>query len=292
MSQLKNIQLHGEPKVTAPSLHQPAVQSCPECKTPLAGKYCHECGEKPPGSHDLSLKYFIGHGIHELTHLDSTIFRTLKTLIFAPGVLTADYLAGRKRRYVPPLRLFLVIFAISFFLYTRPGVALYDIRFLTTATTQGKGLDKKLEHTAEKQHITKEALYEKLNEHWQHDLTLFQLGDVFFFAVFLAIVNRRRYFVEHLIFSLHTLSFAFLYGCAMWLYYAWFGFKQDLVLVGIFVVVLLFYLWRALPRVYATSGWGALLRAIVLVAGLEVARGIFMSFTLIVAMMQTFGLAG
>ena len=278
--------------MTAPSLHQPAVQNCPECETPLTGKYCHACGEKPPDSHDLSLKHFIEHGIHELTHFDSKIFRTLKTLIFAPGALTADYLAGRKKRYVPPLRLFLVIFAISFFLYTRPGVALYDVRFITTATAQGKGLDKKLEQTAAKQHITKEALYEKLNEHWQHDLTLFQLGDVFFFAVFLAVVNWRRYFVEHLIFSLHTLSFAFLYGCVIWFYYLRFGFRQDAALVGIFAVVLLVYLWRALPRVYAMSGWGALLRALFLVVGLEAARGIFMSFTLIVAMMQTFGLAG
>lgn len=276
--------------MTTPLVHQPVVQNCPECQSPLAGKYCHVCGEKLPDSHDLSLKHFIGHGIHEFTHFDSKIFRTLKTLIFAPGALTADYLAGRRNRYVQPLRLFLVIFAISFFLYTRPGVALYDIRFVASSNGRAAVLDKKLEHTAEKQGTTKQAMYEKLNEHWQHDLSLFQLGDVFFFAVFLAMVNWRRYFVEHLIFSLHTLSFAFLYGCVIWLYYARFGFKQNVVLVGLFAAVLLFYLWRALPKVYGTSGWATLWRAIVLVIGLEIARGIFMSFTLTVAAVQTFGI--
>ena len=276
--------------MTAPSVHLPAVQNCPECETPLVGKYCHACGEKLPDSHDLSIKHFIEHGVHELTHFDSKIFRTLKTLIFNPGVLTADYLAGRRNRYVPPLRLFLVIFAISFFLYTRPGVSLYDIRFVIDSNGRAAVLEKNLERTAEKKHTTKEAQYEKLNENWQHDLSLFQLGDVFFFAVFLAMVNRRRYFVEHLIFALHTLSFAFLYGCVMWLYYARFGVKQNLVLIGISAAVLLFYLWRALPGVYGTRGWGTLWRAMVLVIGLEVARGIFMSFTLTVAAMQTFGI--
>jgi hypothetical protein len=257
---------------------------------PLVGKYCHECGEKPPDSHDLTLKHFFEHGLHELTHFDSKIFRTLKTLILDPGMLTADYLAGRRKRYVEPLRLFLVIFALSFFLYTRPGVALYDIRFVIAANGQGNVLDKKLEHSAEKRHISKETMLEQLNEHWQHDVTFFQLGDVFFFALFLAAVNWRRYFVEHLIFSLHTLSFSFLYGCVMWLYYWRFGFKQNAVLILVFVAVLLLYLWRALPRAYATSGWGALFRAIVLIIGLEIARIFFMSFTLMLAIFQTFGM--
>jgi Protein of unknown function (DUF3667) len=271
----------------SPSLHQPTLQNCPECETPLTGKYCHECGEKPPDAHDLTLKHFFQHGLHELTHFDSKIFRTLRTLIFDPGVLTADYLAGRKKRYVAPLRLFLVIFAISFFLYTRPGVALYDIRFVLSANGPGNPLEKTLEQRAEKMHMSKEALFDRLNEHWQHDLTFFQLGDVFVFAVFLAAVNWRRYFVEHLIFSLHTLSFAFLYGCAMWFYYWRFGFKQNFVLVLIFVAILLVYLWRALPRVYATSGWNALLRAFLLMIGLEISRAFFMTFTMILAMVQT-----
>ncbi len=273
--------------MTAPSLHQPIAQTCPECNTSLVGTYCHSCGERPADAHDLSLKHFIGHGIHELTHFDSKIFRTLKTLIFAPGMLTADYLAGRKKRYVPPLRLYLVLFAISFFLYTRPGVALYDVRVFNAAYTHGNALEKNLESAAEQKHISKEMLYERFNEHWQHDVSLFQLGDIVIFALILAAVNWRRYFVEHLIFSLHTLSFALLYECVMWLYYARFGFKQNLPLIGIFMLVLFLYLWRALPRVYATSGWKTVLKPAVLVVGLEFARIFFLSFTLTLAAYQT-----
>jgi hypothetical protein len=275
--------------VTAPS-HQPTAQTCPECNTSLMGKYCHACGERPADAHDLSLKHFIGHGIHELTHFDSKIFRTLKTLVLSPGMLTADYLAGRKKRYVPPLRLYLVIFAISFFLYTRPGVSLYDVRVFNAASyTYGNanGLEKNLESVAGQKHISKEMLYERFNEHWQHDVSLFQLGDVVVFALILAAVNWRRYLVEHLVFSLHTLSFAFLYECLMWLYYARFGFRQNLPLIGTFMLVMFLYIWRALPRVYATSAWKTFLKAAVLVVGLEFARMFFLSFTLTLAVYQT-----
>ena len=40
---------------------------------------------------------------------DSRIWRTLLPLIFRPGFLTAEYMAGRRARYVPPLRLYLIL---------------------------------------------------------------------------------------------------------------------------------------------------------------------------------------
>ena len=276
--------------MTTPSLHQPTLQSCPECETVLAGKYCHECGEKPPDAHDLTLKHFFHHGLHELTHFDSKIFRTLKTLIFDPGVLTADYLAGRKKRYVMPLRLFLVIFALNFFLYTRPVVAFYSIDFLMNASKaagQGNALEKAIEHAAEKRHTTKEALIDRINEHWQHDVSFFQLGDVFFFAVCLAMVNWRRYFVEHLIFSLHAFSFILLIGCVAWFYYARYGYKHNIILAGVSLIIYLLYLFRALPRVYGSTGWTAFFKCCFLAACVVVTRSFFIMFTLIVAMVQT-----
>src|SRR6478609_4903249 len=274
--------------VTTTSLpHQETSRNCPECAAPLVGRYCHRCGEKPPDAHDLTLKHFLYHGLHALTHFDSKIFRTVRALVFRPGLLTVEYLAGRRQRYVLPLRLFLVIFALNLFLYTRPGAALYDVHFITSASPQGKPLDDKLEKAAAKRHMTKEALFDQINEHWQHNASLFQLGEVFFFAVWLAVLNWRRYFVEHLIFALHVSSFTLLFGSVTWLYYLRYGFKQNIFLIAISFTVLLLYLWRAVPKMYGTTGGKALLKSFVLLIGLEVSRVFFVSFTMMLSLFQT-----
>lgn len=269
------------------SPHQEQSRDCPECGTPLVGEYCHRCGEKFPDPHDLTMKHFLHHGMHELTHVDSKIFRTLRALLVTPGFLSVEYFAGRRQRYVLPLRLFLVIFALNLFLYTRPGIALYDVQFIATSSPQGQAFASILERRAAKRHLTKEALFDQINEHWQHDASLLQLGDVFFFAVCLALLNWRRYFVEHLVFSLHTLSFSFLFSSVVWLYYAHYGMRQNLYLVLVSIVVLFLYLWRAVPRMYGTAGMNPLLKAFLLVIGLEVSRIFFVMLTMVLALIQT-----
>lgn len=220
--------------------------------------------------------------------MDSKIFRTLRVLVLSPGTLSVEYLAGKKRRYVLPLRLFLLAFALNLFLYTRPGIALYDIRFIVTTSPQGQQLEKVLERGAEKRRQTKDAVIDQINEHWQHNASLFQLGDVFFFAAVASVLYWRRYFVEHLVFSLHTLSFSFLFGSVVWLCYLRSGFRQNFYLAALSLTVLFFYLWRAVPRMYGSRGAAALLKAFLLLVGLQVSRMIFIMVTLIVALIQTF----
>ncbi len=46
--------------------------------------------------------------------LDGRLWRTLGALVFRPGFLTREYLAGRRRRYIRPARLFLVASLLLF----------------------------------------------------------------------------------------------------------------------------------------------------------------------------------
>jgi len=52
----------------------------------------------------------------ELFTFDSRVFRSIAPLILKPGELTLEYTRGRRVRYIPPLRLFLFITIILFFL--------------------------------------------------------------------------------------------------------------------------------------------------------------------------------
>ena len=46
--------------------------------------------------------------------LDGRLWRTLFALVARPGFLTLEYFAGRRRRYIRPARLFLVLYLVLF----------------------------------------------------------------------------------------------------------------------------------------------------------------------------------
>lgn len=91
-----------------------APTACENCATPLQGEFCHHCGQS---SHN-PLRH-AGHAIEEVFesfwHLDGRIFRTLRTLC-SPGRLANQYLAGHRAPYVAPLRLFVIVSVLTFFI--------------------------------------------------------------------------------------------------------------------------------------------------------------------------------
>ncbi len=109
---------------------------CPNCDALIAGSFCGSCGQRA-GSRSLSLGHLLQEGVGDVYHLDSRLWRTLRLLLFRPGELTLDYLAGRRERYVPPFRLYLVA-SLLLFLFT-PDVNDIDVmpvQFDTPAMVQ------------------------------------------------------------------------------------------------------------------------------------------------------------
>src|ERR1051325_3458792 len=90
-------------------------QSCQNCDEILIGEYCHRCGQKAE-HHIHSTKEFFIHVVSDLLHFDSKIFRSSIPLLFKPGVLTRDYLKGKRVLYVQPLQMYLIIATAFFFL--------------------------------------------------------------------------------------------------------------------------------------------------------------------------------
>jgi len=79
------------------------------------GRFCNRCGEKRHVDHDFSLRHYLAEAVETFTHFDSKILRTCWLLVSRPGVLSANYLAGQRVRYVNPLRLYLLVSIIFFF---------------------------------------------------------------------------------------------------------------------------------------------------------------------------------
>jgi len=114
-------------------------ETCLNCGAPLSGPFCAQCGEEKIDRDHLKLGSFAHRALEDFTDLEhSKFFGTLFSLFARPGFLTQEYLRGRKRAYIGPVKLYLTIFAISLFLYSiyRP-VAVYDMRAITAADPRG-----------------------------------------------------------------------------------------------------------------------------------------------------------
>ncbi len=88
--------------------------NCANCGVTLYGRYCADCGQRRDSATPT-----VGHLAEEtfetLTHADSRLWRTLRALLTSPGTLTREHFAGRRARYLPPIRLYLVL-SVAFFL--------------------------------------------------------------------------------------------------------------------------------------------------------------------------------
>lgn len=87
---------------------------CQNCGVPLLGEHCYACGQPTKGlvRHFTSI---IGDFMDSVFELDSRILRTLGPLLFKPGYLSLEYFAGRRVRYVSPVRLFVFMSLVAFF---------------------------------------------------------------------------------------------------------------------------------------------------------------------------------
>ena len=90
------------------------------CGAALAGEYCAACGQRHE-AHVHTLGHFLGEAFESITHADSRLWRTLGYLLVKPGRLTREFLDGRRARYLPPFRLYLVISLAFFLIAGKPG---------------------------------------------------------------------------------------------------------------------------------------------------------------------------
>ena len=124
--------------MTEPQAHA-AHSACENCGSVLQGSYCHVCGQ-----HAHSPLHNFAHAVEEVFesfwHLDGRIFRTVRDL-FVPGRVAAGYLAGHRVRYIAPLRLFVIVSLLTFFVGKATLHIDKDAVFSSTDSPAEVGLD-------------------------------------------------------------------------------------------------------------------------------------------------------
>ncbi|WP_310383409.1 DUF3667 domain-containing protein [Roseateles sp.] len=293
----------------------PTPALCPNCSTRFPAprpKFCGACGQesnlRPPTLLEF-LQQFGGAYIST----EGALWRTLWRLLLLPGQLTLEYMAGRRRRYVLPLRLYLTISVL----------ALLSLRVVTSGKIEANTPE--LNKTSSSKAIQLEngdtqniqigglggfkagmkdgvffceKLPESMCKRLERRLTLDQaamakemvqlseralgnIGTTMFvllpcFALWLKLIfwDKRLRYTEHLTFALHLHAFWFAMLLLLLI--------QSEALSALAGTAALIYPLIALQRVYRCRWWSTLPRALaLLVLNLSSISFVFASFALL-----------
>ncbi len=276
------------------ALALPTGAPCPNCAEPLPPRhdgspalYCPACGQesrvRAPTVGEL-LQQFGG----AYLSTEGALWRTLKLLLLRPGQLTLAYLAGQRRHYVLPLRLYLTVSLLLLLVVRavggfdvvgglqRPEVVAAEKGPLPTLTLKlfetelgvrrgvfvCSGLPQPLCGLVQAR-AAQDARSFLQRLRGANERVVAHFGAVMFvllpaFALCLKLASGRRElrYTEHLVFALHLHSFWFIVLAVMqlrWPPLVWGG----LAMMAVYTLV-------AGRRVYGGLWWQRLLRALAL----------------------------
>lgn len=276
--------------------HRVKLLQCPNCNTslPAAENYCPNCGQE---NHDIIRP--IGHLWNELLgnvfNIDSRFLHTVKALFLNPGKLTKEYNAGKRRYYLPPVRIYLIA-SVLFFLSQSISMKLSDqqlnqirstfsdnptdsidlqlfnkvlkvsnLELLELSNYSDDQLDsflinKDLEPNFFHRKIVGQGSklangnMNNLSEKFQQYLSfaMFLFMPIMGLLLMLFYYRQKRFYVEHLIFSLHFHAVAFFIMSGLGLI-AFLPSTLMPMVSNLLLLLVIFYLLLYLKNVYQAS---------------------------------------
>lgn len=190
---------------------------CATCREPLLGRYCVRCGEKRVSPGDHTVRRFLEQLVEGFTNADGKVFVTLRLLLTQPGRLTADYLKGRRKPYIPALQLFLITNLIFFLLHPLLGsnTLTTDLNTHLHYTWHAALAESLVTPRLAARGLTPEAyaaIFDPASVTQAKSLVILVVP-IFSLAVMALYWRRRREYAAHLIFTLHFCAFWLLLAC-------------------------------------------------------------------------------
>ena len=286
--------------MTSSAVHPEEASYCHNCGAAVSYHFCSLCGQETK-LHVPSASEFIHEFVGHYVALEGRLWKTLLYLLCKPGLLTAEYIAGRRVRYVEPLRVYLSMSILFFALLKIVGAPVGDLTLEPKekkVVAEAAAKHNRAQSNTELRRVNglTPAQVEKFDAFWLMPekeraklltkgffayvpYAMFCLMPLFALYLKLLYLGSGRRYGEHLLFALHTNAFAF----AMFSLLIVTSPLEWGVATFAMLVWLVIYLPKAMRRVYGGS---------ILMTGLRWAvLSVLHVFSLGGAILAAFGLA-
>ncbi|MEE4244864.1 MAG: DUF3667 domain-containing protein [Kangiellaceae bacterium] len=250
--------------------------NCSNCQTPLTGQFCVNCGQ-PARDRRGPVWRMIGEFTDDLFTFDSKFYKSILHLLVRPGYLTKQFVEGKRVAILPPIRMYLVVSVLFFFIFEIPTVDVSNTNVYLGNTLLGQEKpNPKFERNfsmfnfgseestmgawfesfyadriplmkSTSPQITMNQIFNRLESTLPNALILFV--PVFALVLKLLYLFKRRLYFDHFIFSVHFQTWLMgitliIYSLAVQnIYWAWLS------------AIVSIYLARAQKVVYEQSYW-------------------------------------
>jgi hypothetical protein len=193
--------------------------NCQNCGDDVTVRFCPSCGQENTET-KKSFHYLFTHFLEDLVHYDNSFWKAVKYLIFAPYLLSIEYLKGRRKKYIAPVKLFIFMNFLTFFLTAmlsydadiEPKKQIKDdnAKLIQIDNTKGNlstnTFVTKLIKLNEK--YSSKELLEKIGEKFRYYFpkVLFAYLPIFAFFLWLFHNKKRWWYFDHGIFTFHFFS--------------------------------------------------------------------------------------
>ncbi|WP_445452603.1 DUF3667 domain-containing protein [Flavobacterium sp. 25HG05S-40] len=89
-------------------------KTCLNCRYVVENRFCPNCGQENTDTRKTFHHLFV-HFFEDLTHYENSFWKTIRNLLVKPAALTKEYLSGKRLSYLAPVRLYIFISFVTFF---------------------------------------------------------------------------------------------------------------------------------------------------------------------------------
>ena len=235
---------------------------CNNCGVSLLGEFCHRCGQKEADTEWKTLPSIVRQFWDELVSLDFKAVRTIAAL-FSPGYLAAEFIAGRRGRYLSPLKVYFLAAAVFFVIAPRVTDFTFERQMALDRDGEFQAL---VEARITETQMSRELYAERFNARLQTIYTITPIFSVLSAALVLRLLFGRRYPWPgpHMVFALYYIAFMFMVNLLLHgLNETFEGLGHGRLMLILFAIVMP-YMFAALRRVYAEPARQTLWKTLVL----------------------------